>query len=87
MSGCVFSIIPCIPNAELANGPGAHSNVFKFGLQILSPPIGEFLVVKVSNSDATVHDWILAEIAQFGTPKKVHIDVQLFYSLRRERFV
>jgi len=78
MSGCVRSFIPCIPNAKLANGLVAHSDVFKFGLQILSPPIGEFLVVKVSHSDASVHDWILTEIAQFGTPKKFHIDVQLF---------
>jgi hypothetical protein len=59
-------VLPCIPNAKLANGLGLYSDAaFKFSLQILQPPFGEFLLVQRFNFDAAVHKWIMTEIAQF----------------------
>jgi hypothetical protein len=58
-------ILPCIPNAKLANGLGLPPGVFKFSLKILKPPFGELLLVQRLNFDAAVHQWITTETAQF----------------------
>jgi hypothetical protein len=65
-------VLPCIPNAKLANGLGFHSHVFEFGLQILQPPFGEFLLVQWFNFYAAIHNWIMTEIAQLLSPRRRH---------------
>jgi hypothetical protein len=75
----VLLILPCIPHAKVANELGLHSHVFKFSLQILQPPFGEFFLVQHSNFDAAVQHWIITEIAQLHFPRRRHfLQIVLF---------
>ena len=57
-------ILPCVPNAKLADGSGFHSHKLKVDLQCLQPPFGEFFLVQCLNFDAAAQHRKITEIAQ-----------------------